>query len=98
MGSTVAAYTAYTRNMIRVSLPAEIDNKYPSGVGGMKDMVGKVLCHPICSRDGELEAIVELIRTSGNMFTDDDCEVRTLSCYKYRPVRAFPTGMVGGVK
>ena len=40
-----------------------------------QDLVGKVLCHPICSQDEELEAIIELIRTSGNMFTDDDCEV-----------------------
>ena len=74
VGSTIAAYTAYTRNMTRVSLPTE-DTNYPNGVGGMKDAVGKVLCHPICSSDGELEAIIELIRTSGNMYTEDDCEI-----------------------
>ena len=41
----------------------------------MQDLSGKVLCHPICSQDDDLEAVVELIRTSGNMFTEDDCEV-----------------------
>ena len=74
VGSTIAAYTAYTRNMTRASLPTE-DTNYPSGVGGLKDGVGKVLCHPICSSDGELEAIIELIRTSGNMYTEEDCEI-----------------------
>ena len=74
IGTTIAAYTAYTRNMSRVSLPTE-DPNYPHGVGGQKDLVGKVLCHPICSSDGELEAIIELIRTSGNMYTEDDCEI-----------------------
>ena len=74
VGSTIAAYTAFTRNMTRVSLPTE-DPNYPAGVGGMKDLAGKVLCHPICSSDGELEAIIELIRTSGNMYTEDDCEI-----------------------
>ena len=74
LGSTVAAYTAYTRQMTRVTVPSE-DERYPGGVGGMKDLEGKVLCHPICSSDGELEAIMELVRTSGNMFTEADCEV-----------------------
>ena len=74
IGTTIAAYTAYTRNMTRVSLPTE-DPNYPHGVGGLKDLAGKVLCHPICSSDGELEAIIELIRTSGNMYTEDDCEI-----------------------
>ena len=77
-GTTVAAYCAHTRNMMRVSLPVSLpaeEDMCPAGVPGMKGLAGKVLCHPICSSDGELEAIIELIRTTGNMFTDDDCEV-----------------------
>ena len=74
VGTNIAAYTAYTRSMTRLSVPTD-DPNYPNGVGGMKDLVGKVLCHPICSSDGELEAIIELIRTSGNMYTEDDCEI-----------------------
>ena len=40
----------------------------------LQDLAGKVLCHPICSKDDELEAIIELVRTSGNMFNETDCE------------------------
>ena len=40
----------------------------------LQDLAGKVLCHPICSKDDELEAIIELVRTSGNMFNEQDCE------------------------
>ena len=41
----------------------------------LQDLVGKVLCLPVCSEDDELEAVIELIRTSGNMFTDEESEV-----------------------
>ena len=37
--------------------------------------LAKVICHPICSENGDLEAVLEFIRTKGNGFTDDDTEV-----------------------
>ena len=48
----------------------------------LQELSGKVLCHPICSQDDELEAIVELIRTTGDMFTEDDCEVNICTVIK----------------
>ena len=37
--------------------------------------LAKVVCHPICSDKGDLEAVLELIRTNGMGFTEDDVEV-----------------------
>ena len=50
----------------------------------VQDLSGKVLCHPICSQDDDLEAVVELIRTSGNMFTEGDCEVSKMKNEMYQ--------------
>ena len=47
-------------------------------------VLSKVLCHPICSEDEELEAVIEFIKEGkGSAFTEDDIEVRTLlnDCY-----------------
>ena len=38
-----------------------------------------VICHHICSKNGDLEAVLEFIRTKGNSFTDDDMEVMAIS-------------------
>ena len=35
----------------------------------------RILCHPICSGEGDLEAVVEFVRTHGNAFTEDEIEV-----------------------
>ena len=36
----------------------------------------RILCHPICSGEGDLEAVVEFVRTHGNAFTEDEIEVQ----------------------
>ena len=38
----------------------------------------RILCHPICSGEGDLEAVVEFVRTHGNAFTEDEIEVQSL--------------------
>ena len=35
----------------------------------------RILCHPICSGERELEAVVEFVRTQGNAFTEEEIEV-----------------------
>ena len=35
----------------------------------------RILCHPICSGEGDLEAVAEFVRTHGNAFTEDEIEV-----------------------
>ena len=38
--------------------------------------VSKVLCHPICSEEEELEAVIEFLKEGkGGAFTEDDIEV-----------------------
>ena len=37
----------------------------------------RILCHPICSGEGDLEAVVEFVRTHGNAFTEDEIEVHS---------------------
>ena len=39
-------------------------------------VVSKVLCHPICSEEEELEAVIEFLKEGkGGAFTEDDIEV-----------------------
>ena len=40
----------------------------------------RILCHPICSGEGDLEAVVEFVRTHGNAFTEDEIEVASIDC------------------
>ena len=38
--------------------------------------MSKVLCHPICSEEEELEAVIEFLKEGkGGAFTEDDIEV-----------------------
>ena len=42
----------------------------------LAQVVSKVLCHPICSEEEELEAVIEFLKEGkGGAFTEDDIEV-----------------------
>ena len=43
--------------------------------GGLVQGEGRVLCHPICSEEEELEAVLEFVRIKGQAFTENDLEV-----------------------
>lgn len=34
----------------------------------------RILCHPLCSGAGEVEAVVEVVRRRGNAFTEEEIE------------------------
>ena len=42
----------------------------------------RILCHPICSGEGDLEAVVEFVRTHGNAFSEDEIEVHIKIDYR----------------
>ena len=73
-GTTVAAHCAKVKDIIKTSLSVR-DPRFPHGVPGLPP-TAKVLCHPVCSEDEDIEAILEFVKDGkGNCFTEEDIEV-----------------------
>ena len=73
-GATVAAHCAKVKDIIKTSLNVK-DPRFPLGVPGWSP-TAKVLCHPVCSEDEDIEAVLEFVKDGkGNNFTEEDIEV-----------------------
>ena len=73
-GTSVAAHCAKVKDIIKTSLAVK-DPRFPLGVAGWPP-TAKVLCHPVCSEDEEIEAVLEFVKDGkGNSFTEEDIEV-----------------------
>ena len=81
-GRSIAAHCAKVKDIIRTDNSGR-DPRFPLGVLGFEvsggrpppQGSGRVLCHPICSDEEELEAVLEFVRMRGAAFTEDDIEV-----------------------
>jgi len=71
-GRSIAAHCAKVKDIIRTDNSGK-DPRFPLGVLGYQGP-GRVLCHPICSDEEELEAVLEFVRVSGPAFDEDDIE------------------------
>merc|ERR1740128_288600 len=72
-GTTLAAHCAKVKDVLRVNTATQ-DPRFPKGVPDTKTP-SKVLCYPVCSESEELEAVLELVRSKGNNYTEEDVEV-----------------------
>ena len=73
-GTSVAAHCAKVKDIIKTSLAVK-DPRFPLGVPGWPPSA-KVLCHPVCSEDEDIEAVLEFVKDGkGNSFTEEDIEV-----------------------
>ncbi|GAB6030907.1 hypothetical protein CHUAL_007736 [Chamberlinius hualienensis] len=75
-GSTVSAYVAKTREIVRVSNP-DGDPRFPDGVPINKSEAKVIMCQPIIQSDGELLGVLELYRRNANglIFHEEDEEI-----------------------
>ena len=73
-GTSVAAHCAKVKDIIKTSLSVK-DPRFPLGVPGWPP-TARVLCHPVCSEDEDIEAVLEFVKDGkGNSFTEEDIEV-----------------------
>ena len=73
-GTSIAAHCAKVKDIIKTSLGVR-DPRFPLGVSGWPP-TAKVLCHPVCSEDEDIEAVLEFVKDGkGNSFTEEDIEV-----------------------
>ena len=73
-GTSIAAHCAKVKDIIKTSLSVK-DPRFPLGVAGWPP-TAKVLCHPVCSEDEDIEAVLEFVKDGkGNSFTEEDIEV-----------------------
>ena len=73
-GTTIAAHCAKVKDIIKSESPSA-DPRFPEGVPGHTSGV-KVLCHPVCSGEEDIEAVLEFVKEGkGNNFTEDDIEI-----------------------
>ena len=61
-GTTIAAHCAKVRDIIR-TVTGLRDPRFPLGLPG-RPVGCKVLCHPVCSEEEEIEAVLEFVKVS----------------------------------